>query len=251
MDHALLTPPAEETAPRIGPSRRALRTMLITTILALGLAALLHIARYVLLIINREVLLNSILAGAATWAAVAASVAVMFSITGCALVLTEWLIARRAAAFGYRFPQAGGTPERRDPRRVWALRAGCLVPFANLFWALTYVVELAAAEDKYRRLRKLIWSWWLLFVLSTIVSVFATSTSFPDTAQGIADNTVSFIVAYLTAMAAVIAVARLVYAFERAPVERPLHRWTVVGDEKPPRPESPPAVEREGHEPAA
>jgi uncharacterized protein DUF4328 len=217
--------------------------MFITTVLALGLAALLHIARYALLIINREVLLNTVVALAATWLAVAASIAALFATVGWALVLTEWLIARRAAAFAHHY--------QPDPRRVWALRVGCLVPLVNIFWTLAYIIELTAVEEKQRQLRRLIWVWWVLFVLSTTVSVFASATSFPSTAQGIADNTLSFIVAYLIAMAAVVTVARLVFAFEHAPVERPSRRWLIVGDEKQSPSESTAAVEREGQEPAA
>ncbi len=243
IDPATQIPPAPAAPPRQGPSLWALRATLTTTVAVLSVAALLHLVRYVLLIVNRNVLLNSVVAGLATWVAVAASVAAMFSVVGTAFVLTEWLIARRAAAFAHR--------HQPDPRPVWALRAGCLLPLANLVWPLTYAVELAVAEDRYRHVRRLIWSWGLLFALSTIVSVFASVTSFPDTAQGIADNTVSFIVAYLMAAAAVVAVARLVFAFEHTPVERPAHRWVVVADVDRSRPDSAPAVEREGQEPAA
>ena len=233
----------EAAPPRRGPSLRAIRATLITTVVALGLAALLHIARYAVLIINRQVLLNSVVAGLATWLPVAASVGAMFAIVGWAFVLTEWLISRRASAFGHR--------NAADPRPVWALRAGCLVPLANVVWAPTYLVELATVEDRYPYLRRLIWAWSLLFALSTLVSVYATATSFPSDTQGIANNTVSFVVAYLMAMAATVVTARLVFAFEGRPVERPAHRWVVVADEKESRPDSPPAVEPEGQEPAA
>ena len=167
----------------------------------------------------------------------------MLAIVGTAIVLTEWLIARRAAAFGQL-----SSP---DPRRAWALRAGCLVPLVNWVWAPTYVVELATVEGRYRWVRPLLWAWALLFVLSTVVSVFATATRFADDTQGIANNTVSFIVAYLMAMAATVAAARLVFAFERTPIERPSHRWVVVAEEKQSRPEPSEAVEPEGQEPAA
>jgi len=243
IDPATLAPPTGVAPQRRGPSLWAIRATLITTMAALCVAALLHIARYVLLIINRGVLLNPILAGVVTWVGVAASVAVMFAIVGCAFVLTEWLISRRAAAFGHRH-----APE---PRPVWALRAGCLVPLVNLVWAPTYVIELAMVEDRYRRIQRLIWAWWLLFVLSTVVSTYASVTSFPGDTQGIANNTIAFIVAYLMAMAAVVAVARLVFAFEATPVERPARRWLVVSDEGKDHSESPTAVEREGQEPAA
>jgi hypothetical protein len=247
VDPATQVSPTADAGARRGPSLWAFRATLITTVVVLGVAALLHIARYALLIINREVLLNAVVAGLATWLAVAASVGAMFAIVGCAFVLTEWLIGRRAAAFGY-----GNTS---DPRPVWALRAGCLVPLANVVWAPTYVAELATVEDRYSHVRRLIWAWWLLFALSTLVSVYATATSFPKDTQGIANNTVAFIVAYLMAMAATVAVARLVFAFEGTPVERPSHRWVMVPDEKEDekesRADSPAAVEPEGQEPAA
>jgi hypothetical protein len=243
VDPATLAPLAAEAAARRGPSRWAVGATLITTIAVLGVAALLHIARYVFLIVNRGVLLNPIVAGLATWVAVAASVAAMFAIVGTAFVLTEWLIARRAAAFEHR--------SMPDPRSGRAVRAGCLVPLVNWVWAPTFVVELATVERRYRHVRPLIWAWALLFVLSTLVSALATATSFPDNTQGIADNTISFIVAYLMAMAATVAAARLVFTFERTPVARPSHRWVVVADEKQSRPEPAAAVEPEGQEPAA
>jgi Domain of unknown function (DUF4328) len=251
IDPAMTAGQMQAPPPRQGPSPWSVRATLITTVGILGVAALLHLVRYALLVVNRSVLLNAVVAGAATWLAVVASVAALLSIIGCAYVLTGWLIARRAAAFGHR--------RQPDPRPVWALRAGCLVPVVNLAWAPVFVMESALAEDRFARLRRQIWQWWGLFAASTVVSVFATATSFTSDAQGIADNTVSFIVAYLLAMATVVGAAQLVFAFERAPVERPAHRWVVVADEAgqepEPKPEKPPetptAVEPEGQEPAA
>lgn len=253
IDPALTAGETHAAPPRQGPSPWSVRATLSTTVAVLGVAALLHFVRYVLLIVNRSVLLNPIVAGAATWLAVLASVAALFSVIGCAYVLTDWLIARRAAAFEHR--------HQPDPRPGWALRAGCLVPIVNLAWAPVFVLELAVAEDRLARLRRQIWTWWGLFIASTAVSVFATATSFTTDAQGIADNTVSFTVAYLLAMATVVAAAQLVFAVERAPVERPVHRWVVVAGEPEPQleleqepekaPETPAEVEREGQEPAA
>jgi hypothetical protein len=229
--------------PRRGPSSWTLRATLILTMAVLGAAAVLHLVRYVLLIVNRDTLLHPVVAGAATWLSVLASVAAMFAVVGCAYVLTGWLVARREAAFGHR--------GQRDPRPLWALRAGCLVPPVNLAWAPVYVIELAFAEDRYGRVRRLIWTWWGLFAASTAVSVFASATSFTSDPQGIADNTVRFIVAYLLALAAVVVVTQLVSAFERVPVERPAHRWLAVTQDPESRAETPAAVEPDGEEPAA
>jgi hypothetical protein len=217
---------------------------LITTVILLGLAALLYVGRYVLLVVNRDVLLNSIVAWLGTWVPVGVSVAAIIAVVASAVLLTQWLVARRAAVFK-RFDEG-------DPRGVRAMQAGCLVPLVNLVWPLTYFVELAKAEDKYDRLRKLIWTWGATFLVSTVVSVYCFVTRFfaHDT-QAVANNTISFVVANVIAMAAAVVTMRLVSGFASLPVERAVRRWLVVADEKQSRAESRAAVEPEGQEPAA
>jgi Domain of unknown function (DUF4328) len=240
----------QQAPPRMGPSGAMVRAMLVATMAVLGVAALVHLVRYALLIINRSTLLNPWVAGAATWLGVAISVVAMFMVFGSLVVLTNWLIARRAAAFAYRGHQ--------DPRRVWALRAGCLVPVANLFWAPVFVIELAGVEDRLNWLRRPIAVWWLVWVGSTAVSIFSIATSFATEAQAIADNTVTTTVAYLLALAALLLAMKVYLGFERQPVERPSRRWVIVPDEQTAA-ETPPtseretaaAVETEGQNPAA
>lgn len=240
----------QQTEPRHGPSIGALRATLVTTIAVLGLAALVHIVRYVLLIVNRDVLLNPVVAWLATWFGVVVSVAALFLLFATFVLLTNWLIARRAAAF----EQVG----RQEHRPLWALRAGCLVPLVNLAWAPVFALELAGVEDASARMRRPITVWWVVWVLSTAVSVFAIATSFTTDAQGIADNTVTTIVAYLLAMATMVLVAGVLFGFERRPVAKPAKRWVVVaegsprtrGAEKIER-ESRLPVESEGQNPAA
>jgi hypothetical protein len=240
----------QQVPPRTGPSIAMVRNTLIATMAVLGAAALLHVIRYGLLIVNRTVLLNPWVAGAATWLGLVASVLAMFMVLAAAIVLTNWLIARRAAAFEHR-----GHP---DPRSVWALRAGCLVPVANLAWAPVYVLELAGVEDRLNVLRKPIVVWWLLWVASTAVSIFSIATSFVQNAQGIANNTVAATVAYLIALATLLVAMQVFLGFERQPVDRPSKRWLIVaekqsaGDRTPePEPETDAAVESEGQNPAA
>jgi hypothetical protein len=240
-----------EAAPRSGPSAAMLRATLIATMVVLGVAALVHLVRYALLIINRSVLLNKVVAFGATWLGVLVSVVALFMVVATAVVLTNWLIARRAAAFAFH--------GREDSRRLWALRAGCLVPLVNLFWAPVFVIELAAVEERLTWLRRPIVVWWIVWVLSTAVSCFSIATSFTQDAQGIADNTVTTIVAYLFALAALLLAMKVFLGFERQPVERPSKRWVMVRDEtapapeKQPEPEPEPAapVESEGQNPAA
>ncbi|MCT7661553.1 DUF4328 domain-containing protein [Mycobacterium deserti] len=240
----------QREVPRSGPSPAMVRTTLIATMAILGAAALIHLVRYGLLILNRTVLLNPWVAGAATWLGIAVSVVAVFMVVASAVVLTNWLIARRAAAFAYR--------GHEDSRPVWVLRWGSLVPLVNLLWAPTFVIELAGVEDRLSWLRRPITVWWLLWVLSTVVSIFAFATSFATDAQGIADNTVTTIIAYLLALAALLLTLRVFRGFERQPVERRTKRWVMVPVDADgnahSRTEATPdtaAVESEGQNPAA
>ncbi|MGH3541008.1 MAG: DUF4328 domain-containing protein [Mycobacterium sp.] len=270
----------QASAVRQAPPAARVRAALFASVVVLGLAALVHVVRYVLLIINRNTLLNSVVAVAAVGLGVLVSLAAITAVSICAIVLTRWLIARRAAAFTH----CG----RSEPRPGWALWVGCLLPpsialvlaitFAVLLatlghpaswalmagcvaicciplvavvWALVYVIELAKTEQHYSRLRRTIWGWWLLWLLSSVTSVLATVTGGAQDAQGIANNTVAMTVAYLLASAAVLATARVFEGFERKPVERPAHRWVVVADDGPTASGSAPTVELAGAEPAA
>ncbi|HEY2450428.1 MAG TPA: DUF4328 domain-containing protein [Mycobacterium sp.] len=268
---------------RQAPPASRVHGAFFATALALGIAALVHLMRYLLLIINRNMLLNWLVADAAALLSVLASLAAIAAVIAYAVVLTQWLIARRAAAFAHR-----GRSETRTP---WALRAGCLLPpsaamalaitFAVVrvttghsaswalmsgcvvmsclpllagVWSLVYVIELAKTEDNYSQLRGLIWGWWLLWLLSSVTSVFASITSGAQDAQGIANNTVAIIVACLLALVAAFATERLFGGFERKPVERPAHRWVVIADDagaEAVAAGSAPAVELSGEEPAA
>lgn len=238
-----LVPVAAAAAEKTGPRAELVRVLLFATELVLAVAALVYAVRYGLLIYNRSALLNSLLAGAADWLGIAASVAVLAALLGCFVVLVRWLIARRAAAFAHH-----GVPEHRTPRRIWA---GCLLPFANVVMAPVYVIELALVEDTYERLRKPITIWWLAWIASYAVSVFAIATSLSSDAQGIANNNIMVVVGYLVAAITVAAVARVFEGFERKPVERPARRWLVVEPNQPNRPVPAAAVESEGQEPAA
>jgi hypothetical protein len=226
------------------------RGLFVATMAMLGIAALVHVVRYVLLIVNRTVLLNKVVAFAATWLGVLVSVVALFMLVAGFVVLTNWLIARRAAAYAHQ--------RRDDPRSPAALRLGCLVPLVNLFWAPVYVIELAVVEERLSALRRPIALWWIVWVFSYVVSIFSIATSFTDDPQGIADNTVTTIVAYLLALATLLLAMKVFLGFERQPVERPSKRWVMVRDEtndveksEPVAPEPASAVESEGQNPAA
>ena len=232
-----------ETLTRAEPSAAGVRITLFLSVLVLSIAALVYVVRYVLMVINRNTLLNSAVAVAANWLGMLASVAAIVAVIVSGVMLTRWLIARRARAFAHY-----GLQEHRSGRALWA---GCLVPLANLLWAPVYVIELATIEEHRARLQRPIVQWWIVWVFGCAVSVFAIGTSWAKDAQGSANNTVLMVLAYLLAAATVAAVARVFEGFERKPVERPAHRWVVVGDDQPDSSVSSPPVELEGQEPAA
>jgi len=268
---------------RQAPPADRVRSSFFVTAVALGVAALVHLLRYLLLVINRNTLLNWLVADAAALLSVLASLAAVAATMTTATLLTRWLIARRAAAFEH-----AGRPESRSPRALWtgtllppsaaialaitfavvaattehsaswALMAACVtfscLPLLGTVWVLVYVIELALTEDHYSQLRPVIWGWWLMWLISTVTSMFASITSGAADAQGIANNTVAMIVAYLVGLAAVLATAKLFEGFERKPVERPAHRWVVVDNDDtgpPATTESAATVEFPREEPAA
>lgn len=249
MDWRYPVPAAPKPAAPAGPSPRSVHKMLVLTMAALGVAALMQVLVYALLIVNRTALLNPVLAAGALWLSRLASLAATAAVLGCAVLLTRWLIARRSAAFAQQ--------QLPEPRPGWALWAGCLVPVVNLGWAPVYAIELAAREGRFARLRKPIMAWWLLWVLSTAAAIFATATSWAHDAQGIANNTVAMTVAYLLGLVAAVATGKVFAAFERRGIERPAHRWVVVGDDRAaPTTAAEPAtsaaeLESDGREPAA
>ncbi len=245
-DYSGAVPNAQQAVPA-GPSARTMGSVLLLTAIVLAVAAAVHAIRYILLLINRTTLLHPVIAGLGLWLGVLASAAALAAVIGCAIVLTRWLITRRAAVYAHN--------RRDDPRPPAALWAGCLVPVVNLLWAPVFVIETATIEGAYSRLRKPIIVWWVLWMLSTLLAVFAVATSFATDAQGIADNTVTTTLSYLLALAVVLALTRVYQGFVSKPVDRPAHRWVVVATEpdsaQPPEaPEAAVAVEFRDREPA-
>lgn len=243
VDRVEQSPETGQAPAASGPSGSLVRTTLFVSVLVLAMAALVYVLRYVLLVVNRNMLLNSWVARAADWVGVAASVGAIIALIACAVILISWLIARRAAAFSHY-----ALPEHRSAAALWA---GCLVPFANLLWAPVYVIELATIEDHYARLQRPITLWWIAWIFSYVVSIFAVASSFATDSQGIANNTVMMVFAYLFAALAVATVARVFEGFERKPVHRRAHRWLVMSPDGSSAPGSAAPVELDGQEPAA
>lgn len=234
----------QETAHRTrkNATATAARAALIAAGVVFAGAAGAHILRYLLLLINRTTLLPPVVALGSLLTGVLASLAAIVAVIAAAVILTSWLIGRRAAAFAVH-----GQP---DPRPEWALWAGCLIPVVNLVWAPVFVLELAHAERVQARQRAPITLWWIAWVISFVICGWAIWTSRATDAQGIADNTVTMIVAYLAGLAVLALVWRVFDGFFSKPVDRPTHRWVIVdpdaADAGTPEPSAQPAGDADG-----
>lgn len=227
---------------RTGPSPAMVHTTMAVAMGALAAAALLHLVRYVLLLINRTVLLNRWVAAAGTWLGVAASVIALFAVVAAAVVLVNWLIARRTIAY----ERVGGS----EHRPASLLRLGCLLPVLNLFWAPVFVMELATVEGRLSVLRRRIITWWAVWAVATLLSIWSIATSFTGDPQGIADNTVTTTIAYLCCLATLVYVSRVYLGFEGSSEARPSRRWVMSEMSGAPG-ESDVPVEESTKEPAA
>ena len=92
---------------RSGPSAAMVRRTLWATVVILGVAAIVHIARYALLLINRSTLLNPWVAGIATWLGVARQRG--GAVRGDRQRGRPDELADRAAGIGVRAPGHGGS----------------------------------------------------------------------------------------------------------------------------------------------
>lgn len=220
-------PPLPDAARQEGGSASpaAVRVTIQVAAAVFGLAALAHVLRYLLLLINRTTLLPPLVANGSLLMGILVSLAAIVAVIATAVAATSWLIARRAEVY-----RRHGQP---DPRPEWALWAGCVVPVVNLVWAPVFVLELAHAEGSYQRLRGPVTAWWIGWIFATLVSGWAIWTSGVTEPQAVADNTATVLVAYLAGLAVLLLLLRVFDGFVRRPMQqqRPSHRWVVVAED--------------------
>ena len=221
VDQVAPAPAAEDATARKNASAGSVQTVLLVTGAVFALAAAAHVLRYLLMLINRTTLLPPFAALGSLITGVLASLGAIVAVIAAAVVLTSWLIGRRATAFA----QHG----QDDPRPELVLWAGCLIPVVNWFYAPLFLLELAQAEGCRERQNRPIALWAIAWIVATLISAWATWTGLRATLpQAVADNTVTTIIAYLAGLAVIVLLWRVVDGFVRRPVDRPLHRWVIV-----------------------
>jgi hypothetical protein len=234
-------PADEHSREHDGPQPATVRTTLVVTMVALGVAAFAHVLRYGLMLINRSVLLHPLIADAAVAFGVVASLVALVILGITVVILIRWLIARRAAAYAEY-----GQTDPHPPAQVWLLS---LIPGVNVLFTPVYVIELATVEGRLTQLRRPIVVWWIVWALSAVVALWSVIgtvvvTFFANSTQHLADNNVTVAIGYLLALAAVLLVSRVYLGFEGTPAQHRSHRWVVVGAESG-RPAQPAGAEDE------
>ncbi|MGV0810375.1 DUF4328 domain-containing protein [Mycolicibacterium boenickei] len=241
------------------------RFMLAAAMVVLGVAAFAHVVRYVLLLINRSVLLHPLIAIGGSLIGALASLLAIVVVILAVVTLVRWLVARRAVRYAEH-----GEVDPRGSRSLWLCS---LVPGVNLVMTPVFVWELAALEGRLSHLRRPIVVWWVVWVLSAVVAVASMVstvyvTFFAGTPQQIADNTVTAIVGYLLALTTFLLTAKVFTGFvgSGTTAQQSVRRWVVVESQTPEpttaepadvsrnredSPESAVPVESQGQNPAA
>ncbi|MBU8807703.1 DUF4328 domain-containing protein [Mycolicibacterium goodii] len=218
----------QQQSTRTGPTAHTVRLVMVLAMIALAGAAFAHILRYVLLLINRSVLLHPVIAWGGVLLGMLASLLVLAVMAITVVTMISWLVARRREAYSQR--------GQKDPRSALELWVWCLVPVVNVLMAPVLVLELARLENRLTLLRRPIVVWWIVWALSAIVATWSIAstvfvTFFNNTPQNIADNTVTVTIGYLLGLAALLLAYRVFQGFEAAQTGgRNVRRWVVVAE---------------------
>ncbi|AZG46897.1 DUF4328 domain-containing protein [Gordonia insulae] len=195
----------------------------------LGLAALVHLARYVLIVVNKSMPVPA-------WTDWTSSVLVMFvgllalgAYVYVFVVFTRWIIDLRAETYRSR--------DRRDPRPRWQIAVLAAVPLLNVAGAALLLHEVARLRDdldpdRTRRRFTRIWVAWtivnvlaLVAIATRVVAMF--SGSIQTAANGLAAVIISSICSAVFAWWLADRLAAVFGAAHAEPV--PSRRWVTVG----------------------
>ncbi len=128
------------------PAERAsetLRSALVMCAGALAASAVVHLLRYILLVINRGTPLPSWLIVASAALVILGGLVALISVIGALVAAVRWLIAVREHAYRHR--------GRRDPRPLWQIIVLVGIPVVNVVGAPLLLHEAAnAAADNWR-----------------------------------------------------------------------------------------------------
>lgn len=225
--------PADAAHQKLDDSRSRLGLALVLAGSALTASALVHLVRYILLVVNRDRPLPEFLIIASDWLTVFVGVVAFLGFVLATLAFMRWVLELRADTYA----SAG----LLDPRRPGWVAALSGLPLVNLIGAPLVLQEVAAhrvgqdpsldADLVGRRLRKL-WVAWVLVNVAAGAAIVARLIAWRSDSLQTGANALAMVIVS-TAISAAFAfwmarrVRTLFGAAAAAPV--PTRRWVAVG----------------------
>lgn len=233
-DHIELDQAARGGVPNTRIPARVFEGVLLVAAVTLAIAGGAHLLRYLLMVINRAMLLPGLVAKASNGLVYLTVAVAALTVIAAAVCFADWLVARRAESY-----RAAG---HEDPRPSWEIWLTTLLPIANLVYPQVYLTELAHIEARRYRLVKPIRRWWLLWGGTWLLALVVWICRDPHTVQGIADNAVFTALAYGVAAYAAWSLHRVYLGFsDPESLQHRTARWVPVERLEPAR-SAPPAV---------
>lgn len=149
-----------------------------------GFAALVHLTRYILVSVNRTVVVPSWIDRSTTWLVVFAGACAGLATLVAVLALARWIIAVRADAY----LELG----RLDPRPWWQTWPAVVLPVVNLIGPAWLIYEAkgldADTETSARTRRRMVRLWVAWLVVNVVAAVAIAYRYLGDSIQGQADG---------------------------------------------------------------
>ncbi|MBD1320336.1 DUF4328 domain-containing protein [Gordonia hankookensis] len=145
---------------------------------ALGLAAIVHLLRYVLLVVNRSVPVAGWTDRASAFLVIFAGLVAFGVFVYATVVFTRWIITLRDDAYRRH--------ALRDPRPRWQIALLAAVPLVNVAGAAVLLHEVARIRDdlEAERTRSRLTKLWVAWALVNVLAAIAVVTRIVATASG-------------------------------------------------------------------
>ncbi|MBD0862991.1 DUF4328 domain-containing protein [Gordonia sp. zg691] len=224
---------ADTAHERLDAARARLVFALVVAGAALAASAVVHLLRYILLVVNRDTPLPEFLIAASDWSTIFVGIVAFLGFVMATLAFMRWVLELRADTYS--------AAQLLDPRRPTWVAALAGLPLINLVGAPLVLQEVAVlrvgqdpsldARVVARRLRKL-WVAWLVVNVAALLAIVARfiawrSESLQTGANALAMVIISAAVSAAFALWMSRRVATVFDAAAAAPV--PTRRWVAVG----------------------